>query len=83
MRQRLLLVCGLASSVVYATMTVLTAGEWNAFGVGSDPYGELPSIASRWMWAVPWRLSPVRGPAAFSMRTEADCGEASRGGARS
>ena len=53
MRQRLLLVCGLASSVVYATMTVLTAGEWNAFGVGSDPYGELPSIASRWMWAMP------------------------------
>jgi hypothetical protein len=55
MLRRVLLGCGVLSSVLYVGMTVLTAMQWEGYSSASQTISELSGIGAptRWLWVVP------------------------------
>ena len=55
MLRRILLVCGVISSLLYVAMTVFVAMQWEGYSSASQTISELSAIGAptRWLWVLP------------------------------
>jgi len=61
MARKLLLVCGILSSLLYVAMTIFVAMQWDAYSSASQTISELSAIGAptRSLWAVPGAIYTI------------------------